>query len=74
MSGPAQPAESLVVCSYTLPRGQEAQVLCACVCPNHSNSSSTGLQHQQQQYSFASVVPSPGAAAGKPYSYGGQDV
>ena len=54
----------------------EAQFLCACVCPNHSNSS-TGLQHQQQQQcSFTSVVPSPGTAAGKPFSCccGGQDV
>ena len=58
---------SLDVYVYHLPRGQ-AQVLCACVRPNHSNSS-TGLQHQQQQYnSFASVVPNPGAAAGKPYT------
>ena len=46
------------------------------MCPIHSNSS-TGLQHQQQQQcSFTSVVPSPGAAAGKPCSCccGGQDV
>ena len=55
----------------------EAQFLCACVCPNHSNNR-TGLQHhhqQQQQCSFASVVPSPGTAAGKPCSCccGGQD-
>ena len=57
-------------------QGSEAQFLCACACPNHSNSS-TGLQHQQrQQCSFASVVPSPGTAAGKPCSCccGGQDV
>ena len=54
---------------YHLPTGQ-AQVLRACVRPNHSNSS-TGLQHQQQQYnSFASVVPNPCAAAGKPYTLG----
>ena len=59
---------------YTLYQRSEAQVLCAFVCSNHSNSS-TGLQHQkQQQYSFASVVPSPGIAAGKPYSCCGQGV
>ena len=53
-----------VVCIPSTQRS-EAQFLCACVCPNHSNSS-TGLQHhQQQQCSFASVVASPGIAAGK---------
>ena len=64
-----------VVCIPSTQRS-EAQFLCACVCPNHSNSS-TGQQHQQQQQcSFASVVPSPGTAAGKPCSCccGGQDV
>ena len=64
-----------VVCIPSTQRS-EAQFLCACVCPNHSNSS-TGLQHQQQQQcSFASVVSSPGTAAGKPCSCccGGQDV
>ena len=65
---------------YTLHPEVRGTVL-ACVCPNHSNcsNSSTGLQYQQQQQqqcSFASVVPSPGTAAGKPCSCccGGQDV
>ena len=53
-----------VVCIPSTQRS-EAQFLCACVCPHHSNCS-TGLQHhQQQQCSFASVIPSPGTAAGK---------
>ena len=75
----AQPAGvslDVVVCIPSTQRS-EAQFLCACVCPNHSNSS-TGLQHQQQQQqcSFASVVASPGTAAGKPCSCccDGQDV
>ena len=63
-----------VVCIPSTQRS-EAQFLCACVSPTNGNSS-TGLQHQQQQCSFASVVPTPGAAAGIPYSCccGGQDV
>ena len=65
----AQPASvSLDLVCIPSTQRSEAQSLCACVRPNHSNSS-TGLQHQQQQQcSFASVVPNPGAAAGKPYS------
>ena len=62
---------------YTLHPEVRGTVL-ACVCPNHSNccNSSTGLQQQQQQQqcSLASVVPSPGIAAGKPYSCCGQGV
>ena len=64
-----------VVCIPSTQRS-EAQFMCACVCPNHSNSS-TRLQHQQQhQCSFASMVASPGTAAGKPCSCccGGYDV
>ena len=54
-----------VVCIPSTQRS-EAQFLCACVCLNHSNSC-TGLQNQQQQQcSFASVVASPGTAAGNP--------
>ena len=53
-------------------------LVCVRVWPNHSNSS-IGLQHQlqQQQCSSASVVPSPGTAAGKPccsYGFSGQEV
>ena len=73
---PAGPGVSLDVVCIPSTQRSEAQFLCACVCPNHSNSS-TGLQHQQQQQcSFASMVASPGTAAGKPCSCccGGQDV
>ena len=81
MSGPACCAACWTRCVprrglYTLHPEVRGQFLCACVCPNHSNSS-TGLQHQQQQQcSFASMVASPGTAAGKPCSCccGGQDV
>ena len=74
MSGPACCTACFLVCPstwyvYPPPRGQ-AQFLCPCACPNHSNNSSAGLQHQQlqRQCSFASVVPTPGTAAGKPCS------